>query len=222
MMIIVVEDDVHINQVVCEYLRDSGFEVASFADGGKAKEFIEGGSPADLFVFDIMLPRVTGLELLQLVRKSETHAQTPVVMLTALNDEDTQLASFEYLAHDYITKPFSPKILVKRVQALLRRPGMTSAALQLGGVEMDLARYAVSDRGESIKLTLKEFELLKTFMEHRQIVFSRQKLLDLVWGYDYFGDDRIVDAHIKNLRKKLKSDIIKTVKGVGYKGDADA
>jgi DNA-binding response OmpR family regulator len=220
-MILVVEDDIHINEVVCEYLKDAGFEVNSFADGLKAKEFIESGVKIDLCIFDILLPGCSGLELLQATRAREQHAQVPVIMLTALSDEQTQIASFDSLADDYVTKPFSPKILVKRAHALLRRTASGDEALRLGGLEIDLQGYTVLDQGENIKLTLKEFELLKTLVLNHRKVLSRPRLLDLVWGYDYFGDDRIVDAHIKNLRRKLKSDLIQTVKGVGYKADEE-
>ena len=221
-MILVVEDDVNINQVVCEYLKDAGYEVLSYTDGAAAKAFLESGAGVDLCILDIMLPGASGLELLQTIRQADHLAQVPALMLTALDDEQTQSASFDYLADDYVTKPFSPKILVKRVTALLRRAGSVSGNLRLGGLEIDLRRYTVTDQGEPIKLTLKEFELLKTLIINHNLVLSRPQLLDQVWGYDYFGDDRIVDAHIKNLRRKLKSDLIQTVKGVGYKADEQA
>ena len=217
-----VEDDANINQVVCEYLKDAGFEVVSHTDGAAAKEFLESGVGLELCILDIMLPGVSGLELLQTARQADHLAQVPIMMLTALNDEQTQITSFDCLADDYVTKPFSPKILVKRVTALLRRAGAVSGHLRLGGLEIDLRRYAVTDQGEPVKLTLKEFELLKTLVINNNMVLSRPQLLDLVWGYDYFGDDRIVDAHIKNLRRKLKSNLIQTVKGVGYKADEQA
>ncbi|MCL2766832.1 MAG: response regulator transcription factor [Peptococcaceae bacterium] len=218
-MVLVVEDDININQVVCEYLKDAGFGVVSHTDGLCAKEFLESGVKIDLCVLDIMLPGLSGLELLKIIRHSEHLAQVPVMMLTALSDEQTQIASFDDLADDYVTKPFSPKIMVKRVQALLRRTGTAGGFLHLGDLVIDLERYTVTDQGEAIKLTLKEFELLKTLVVNRKKVLSRPQLLDLVWGYAYFGDDRIVDAHIKNLRRKLKSDLIQTVKGVGYRAD---
>jgi DNA-binding response OmpR family regulator len=218
-MILVVEDDVNINQVVCEYLKDAGFAVVSHLDGEKAKEFIESGAKIDLCIFDIMLPGISGLELLKIVREQESLAQVPIMMLTALSDEQTQIASFDSLADDYVTKPFSPKILVKRAVALLRRSVGGSGTLRFGDLEIDLQRYVVTDQGETVKLTLKEFELLKTLVSSPRKVLSRPRLLEQVWGYDYFGDDRIVDAHIKNLRRKLKSELIQTVKGVGYKAD---
>jgi DNA-binding response OmpR family regulator len=219
-MILVVEDDANINQVICEYLKNAGFQVVSYADGNNAKDFLQSSVKPDLCIFDIMLPGVSGLELLKIARA--THGeQTPIIILTALDDEQTQLESFDELADDYITKPFSPKILVKRVESLLRRVGGAGRRLCLGNLEIDTESYSVFDHGEIVKLTLKEFELLKTLIINHKRVLSRQKLLDIVWGYDYYGDDRIVDAHIKNLRRKLKSNIVQTVKGVGYKADEE-
>ena len=220
-MVLVVEDDVNINLVVCEYLKDANFDVVSYTSGSAAKEYLLSGVCPDLCIFDIMLPGKSGLDLLRLARSQESTAQIPIMMLTALNSEKTQLESFDELADDYVTKPFSPKLLVKRAEALLRRscPADGMPILRFGNLEIDAARHNVQDKGKRLALTLKEFELLKTLVENKHKVLSRQKLLELVWGYDYFGDDRIVDAHIKNLRKKLASDIVKTVKGVGYKAD---
>jgi DNA-binding response OmpR family regulator len=231
--ILVVEDDTNINEVVCEYLREAGFESIPFLNGSMAKEFIQkteariqNEGKIDLFILDIMLPGLSGLTLLKFIRDNEAYCHTPVVMLTALGDEETQTAGFDGLADDYVTKPFSPKILVKRVQALLRRAGGTTvtaggaeSVLRIGSISMDCQRYEVLEDSEKVALTYKEFELLKIMAQNRQKVLSRQQLLDLVWGYDYYGDDRIIDVHIKNLRKKFRTDVIVTVKGVGYKID---
>ena len=219
-MILLVEDDKNINQVVSEYIKEVGFEVVSCLSGEKAKEYLLSGARPDLCIFDIMLPGVSGFELLKLARSLKNLELMPIIMLTALSDEQTQIKSFDELADDYVTKPFSPKLLVKRLEALLRRSGVENEEiLRFGNLKIDLSRYSVLDCNEKLNLTLKEFELLKTLVENRGRVLSRQKLLDLVWGYEYYGDDRIVDAHIKNLRRKLQSDIVKTVKGVGYKVD---
>lgn len=216
--VLVVEDDRHIAQVVCEYLKENGCIVLSAPDGAAAATYIENKQGIDLFVLDIMLPHRSGLELLRDIRKNEMHKDKPVIMLTALSDEYTQLMSFDGLADDYITKPFSPKVLVKRVQALLRRTGGAKAGpIEIGGISVDAESYEVYENGQRINLTLREFELLSVLMQNRKKVLSRQQLLNHVWGYDYFGDERIVDVHIKNLRKKLKSNQIATVKGVGYK-----
>lgn len=215
--ILVVEDDKHINEVVTEYMKESGYIVISSADGNAALDILEQNQGINLFILDIMLPGVSGLELLGAIRGSEHHREKPVVMLTALGDESTQLLSFDALADDYVTKPFSPKILVKRVNALLRRSGGEETVLRYGDLVINYERYEVSESGERVKLTRREFELLGVLMGNEGKVLNRQQLLNHAWGYDYFGDDRIVDVHIKNLRRKLKRNVIQTVKGVGYK-----
>lgn len=215
--ILIVEDDLTILEVIAEYLKEAGFTVLAARDGRQARDLINQVNCIDLFLLDIMLPQISGIELLKTIRADKSYKGTPVVMLTALNDEYTQLVCFEGLADDYITKPFSPKILVKRVEALLRRTGAMKSILELGKILIDVDGYAAFENGDRIPLTLKELELLKILMNNNQKVLSRQQLLNSVWGYDYFGDERIVDVHIKNLRKKFKSNIITTVKGVGYK-----
>lgn len=215
--ILVVEDDKIINEVVSEYLKDAGFTVISAINGKAAAELIQQKPEINLFILDIMLPEISGLDLLTLIRADESHKRKPVVMLTAITDEYTQLTSFDGLADDYVTKPFSPKILVKRVEALLRRSVLPNNTLRIGAVSVDPDSYEAFENGKRIILTLKELELLKALMNNQRKALSRQQLLDLVWGYDYFGDERIVDVHIKNLRKKFKTNLIVTVKGVGYK-----
>lgn len=215
--ILVVEDDRHIREVVTEYMKDAGYVALSCGDGSKALQVLEQNGDIDLFILDIMLPEINGLELLTAIRGSEEHREKPVVMLTALGDETTQLTSFDALADDYVTKPFSPRILVKRVQSLMRRSGGDGKKLCRGELCIDFESYEAFENGHKIKLTLREFELLGALMQNAGKVLSRQQLLDRAWGYDYFGDDRIVDVHIKNLRKKLDGDVIATVKGVGYK-----
>jgi len=213
--IMVAEDDPNISEVVSEYLKARGFTVMSVPDGKTAAELIENDPTIDLYILDIMLPGPSGLELLGLIR--EYRGDAPVIMLTALSDEHTQLNSFNKKADDYVTKPFSPKVLVKRVEALLYRCGKLRRALELGSVKIDLDNYEAYEGGNKVELTLKEFELLKALITSRNRVLSRQQLMDIVWGNDYFGDERTVDAHIKNLRKKFSREIIRTVKGVGYK-----
>ena len=220
--ILVVEDDRQINEVVCEYLENYGYFAISVDNGTDAKAIIEGsGTPdyetIDLFILDIMLPGLSGLELLTILRKNVNYSQTPVIILTALNDEYSQLLSFDGLADDYVTKPFSPKILIKRVDALFRRAGVTMTPIRDGSIQIDSESYVAYEDGKKLPLTLREFELLKALAASRNKVLSRQQLLNLAWGYDYFGDDRIVDVHIKNLRKKISGNVIETVKGVGYK-----
>lgn len=212
--ILVVEDDENIREILTEYLKDAGFIVITAEDGKKAYDIIMKEKNIDLYMLDIMLPEVTGLELLKIIRKL---CDTPVIMLTALEDEYTQLLSFNALADDYVTKPFSPKLIVKRVECLLRRTGKLHNSLEAGPINIDVDNYTAFEYGKEIILTLKEFEMLKVLMENKTRVLTRQQLLNYVWGYDFFGDERIVDVHIKNIRKKFKANIIKTVKGVGYK-----
>lgn len=219
--VLVVEDDKHINEVVTEYMKESGFIALSSLDGVEALDILTRNQGIDLFILDIMLPGVNGLELLNAVRSSEHHKEKPVIMLTALGDEATQLLSFDALADDYVTKPFSPRVLVKRAEALMRRSGTEEKMLRYGNIVMDYERYEVMESGERVKLTLREFELLGILMSNTEKVLNRQQLLNRAWGYDYFGDERIVDVHIKNLRRKLKSNVIHTVKGVGYKLGGD-
>lgn len=212
--ILLVEDDKNINDVVCENLKEAGYVVASFENGLSAQNYITSNNDIDLYIFDIMLPGLSGLELLKTVRLKN---QIPVAMLTAMDDEDTQLMSFDFLADDYITKPFSPKLLVKRVSALLRRTKKSEEILTIGQLTLNSNRYEVSESGKTIALTLREFELLYALLREKGRVLTRQQLLNLVWGYDYYGDERIVNVHIKNIRKKLNQDPITTVLGVGYK-----
>lgn len=215
--VLVVEDDKNINEVVSEYLKESGYEVIAAADGNAALDIINSNSNIDMFILDIMLPHVSGLDLLKIIKGMDEFSETPVVMLTALNDEYTQIKSFDGLADDYITKPFSPRVLVKRVQALFRRSNGASNLIRLGDIAIDVESYEAYEHDKKLHLTLREFELLKVLMNNRNKVLSRQQLLNLVWGYDFFGDERIVDVHIKNLRKKFEANIISTIKGVGYR-----
>lgn len=214
--IFVVEDDLHIREVVTEYLKDSGFDVISAQNGTHAWAMAQAGAVPDLFILDIMLPGINGLTLLKFLREDKRYSDVPIMMLTAVSDEYTQLQSFENLADDYVTKPFSPKVLVKRAEALLRR-GEKHPTPQGSGISIDPANYQAYEDGRPVKLTLREFELLKFLTENPGRVFTRQNLLDAVWGHDYFGDERVVDAHVKNLRKKFRAAIIETVTGVGYR-----
>lgn len=213
----IVEDDKNINEVVSEYMKNAGYIVLSSENGGDALKLLKQTPSIDLFILDIMLPEISGVELLKAIRETGEHKEKPVMMLTALGDEATQLLSFESLADDYVTKPFSPKVLVKRVGALLRRGGSRGKTMQNGNITIDFDSFEVWDDGERISLTLREFELLSALMQNAGKVLSRQQLLNHAWGYDYFGDERVVNVHIKNLRKKLKTNAIATVTGVGYK-----
>lgn len=218
MRILVVEDDRNTNQVICEFLKASGYEVLPAYDGEEALALFYENRIA-LVIADIMLPKKNGLEVLNYIRSL---SQTPVIMLTALGDDYTQIRSFDLQADDYITKPFSPTILVKRVQAVLKRTAApANEPVALGDVLLDFSAYRVTRNGVPIAVTAKELEILKFLIENRGRVVSRQQILDHVWGLDAASSDRTIDTHIKNIRKKLNCGCIMTVKGIGYKMEMD-
>lgn len=217
--VLVVEDDKNTNKVICEFLKESGFTVTPVLDGETAVScFYE--NRFDLVILDIMLPKKNGMEVLKDIR---SFSDVPVIMLTALGDEYTQVKSFDLQADEYVTKPFSPIVLVKRVSALLRRSNpIDGKTFEFEGITVDFAAYTVSKNGEKIVLTTKEFEILKSLIENQGHVLSRDQILNNVWGFDSDIADRIVDTHIKNLRRKLGCEVIRTVKGVGYQFEVKA
>ncbi|NRR18153.1 MULTISPECIES: response regulator transcription factor [Bacillus] len=218
--VLLVEDERRLREIVSDYFRNEGFEVIEAEDGKKALElFAE--HEIDLIMLDIMLPEIDGWSVCRRIRKESA---VPIIMLTARSDEDDTLLGFELGADEYVTKPFSPKVLVARAKTLLKRAdGVVGVAeenaMSLAGIEVNRLSRTVLVDGEEIVLTHKEFELLVYLMENKGIVLSRQHLLDQLWGYDYYGDDRTVDTHIKKLRNKLgdKAKHIGTVIRVGYK-----
>jgi DNA-binding response OmpR family regulator len=221
--VLVVDDEIHIIELVRGYLEAEGMDVISAADGPSALEQIRAGSP-DVVVLDVNLPGFDGFEVL---RQARTFSNLYVIMLTARAEEIDRIVGLSVGADDYLVKPFSPRELVVRVKALLRRPrasqGQTPTdVLQHGHLVIDMRRRTVVLRGEPVTLTAIEFDLLSTLASDPGVVFSRQKLLDLVWGMDYVGDDHVVDVHLGNLRHKLGDDassplFIETVRGVGYR-----
>lgn len=212
--ILVVEDDGNIRSTLSEYLRLAGYEITECEDGQEAVSLYDQTTP-DLVVLDIMLPSLSGLEVLKELRKRDS--ALPVIMLTALGDEETQMNAYEEKADDYVVKPFSIPIFLKKVESLLRRCGkLQGEELIYGHLRIDVNGYAVFWDLAPVELTLTEFELLKTLVQHHGQILTRSQLLDQVWGFDYIGEERIVDAHIKNLRRKLPENIINTVKGIGY------
>lgn len=218
--VLLVEDERRLREIVSDYFRNEGFEVIEAEDGKKALElFAE--HEIDLIMLDIMLPEIDGWSVCRRIRKESA---VPIIILTARSDEDDTLLGFELGADEYVTKPFSPKVLVARAKTLLKRAdGVVGVAeenaMSLAGIEVNRLSRTVLVDGEEIILTHKEFELLVYLMENKGIVLSRQHLLDQLWGYDYYGDDRTVDTHIKKLRNKLgdKAKHIGTVIRVGYK-----
>ena len=212
--ILVVEDNRSTNQVLCEFLKDAGYIVTAAFDGEAAIEhFFK--HPYDLIILDIMLPLKTGMEVLKEIRSI---SNVPVIMLTALADEYTQIKSFDLQADEYVTKPFSPVVLVKRAAALLRRSHpIDKTTFVFENITADFSSYTVTKNKKQIPLTTKEMEILKVLIENQGTVLSRLQILDSVWSFDSDISDRIVDTHIKNLRKKLDCHSIQTVKGIGYK-----
>ncbi len=212
--ILVVEDDIYIQELIQEFLKARNYNVEAIDDGLEAwKMFNEG--KYDLVILDIMIPNIDGFSLCSMIRQKSS---TPIIILTALSEEKDQLKAFELEADDFITKPFSFNVLIKRVEAVLRRAKNfhSNNEIEYGRLKLDLSSYKAYVDGEMVELTVKEFEIVQTLLESIGVVMTRDMLLDKIWGFDYFGDDRIVDAHIKNIRKKIDLPYIKTIKGLGY------
>ena len=221
MRILVAEDDRDIAELVIHYLRKAGWEGHVVGAGDEALTYAR-SNPVDLVLLDLMLPGLSGFEVCRALRADKATAAIPVIMLTAKGEEIDRVMGLEIGADDYVTKPFSPNELVARIRALIRRSHMSEAAeaaLQFGSITMDLASHTVSSSGDDVRLTAKEFLLLKYFLEHRGRVLSRDLLLGDVWGYRYTGGTRTVDVHVRRLREKLPLlvDALVTVKQFGYK-----
>ena len=217
--ILVVDDESRMRKLVHDFFFCEGYAVVEAADGEEALDIFYSDKEISLIVLDVMMPKINGWEVCREIRKI---SKLPIIMLTAKGDESDELNGFEIGADEYISKPFSPKILVARVTALLRRAnkiGETADIREAGGIVMDKTAHTVAIDGQNIDLSVKEFELLDYFMNNRGIALSRERILDSVWSYDYFGDARTIDTHVKKLRSKMgaKGDYIKTVWGVGYK-----
>ncbi|HFG9683605.1 TPA: response regulator transcription factor [Clostridioides difficile] len=217
--ILVIEDDSNIQELISEFLSAEGCQVDTANDGLEGIQKFKQGS-YDLVILDIMMPNLDGYGVCKMIRKSSS---VPIIFLTALNDEGDQLKGFDLECDDYITKPFSFNLLIKRVEAILRRSNKTinDKFIVFEKLKLDLNTYIAEIDGEPIELTLKEFNILKALIEKYPQVITREGLLDSIWGYDYYGDTRIVDAHIKNIRKKISLPYIKTVKGIGYTLEKD-
>ena len=216
--ILVVDDESRMRKLVKDFLVKRDFEVVEASDGEEAIEMFYSNKDIALIILDVMMPKMNGYQVLKEIRMS---SKIPVIMLTAKSTEYDELQGFDKGADEYITKPFSPKILVARVEALLRSSNSLEAddKLEIGGIQIDKSAHTVTIDGEPIELSFKEFELLQYFMENKSIALSREKILNNVWNYDYFGDARTIDTHVKKLRAKMKDkgDYIKTIWGMGYK-----
>ena len=219
-MIYLVEDDESIRELVVYTLKSQGLDAKGFERPSLFWKELEKQVPS-LILLDVMLPEEDGISILKKLRTRPDARKLPIIMLTAKSDERDELLGFELGIDEYITKPFSPKILVARVEAILRRTSDVPAdsVIAAGGITMDLAAHIVTIDGEPIELSYKEFELLNYFMVNKGVALSREKILNNVWNYDYFGDARTIDTHVKKLRSKLKDkgDYIKTIWGMGYK-----
>lgn len=216
--ILVVDDESRMRKLVRDFLEREGYAVLEAGDGMEALDLFYEDKDIDLCILDVMMPKLDGWQVLREIR---SQSKLPVIMLTARGEERDELQGFEIGADEYISKPFSPKILVARVGALLKRANVLSEEeiIEVGGIVIDKAAHIVTVDGEMANLSVKEFELLTYFMKNQNVALSREKILNQVWDYDYFGDARTIDTHVKKLRSKLgeKGDYIKTIWGMGYK-----
>lgn len=215
--ILVIEDEASLQNILRVFLEDAGYQVTLADDGMDGIAAFHKDS-FDLVLLDIMMPRLDGYSVCEMIRNESS---TPIILLTALDDEDNQMKGFNLLADDYITKPFSMPLVLKRMEAVLRRArsGEKSSVLVYQNVQLDTENYKVFVEGKEVTLTAREFDILRLLMENQGRVFTREQLLDIIWNYDYLGDDKIINTHIKNIRKKLGVDCIETIRGVGYRID---
>ncbi len=215
--VLVVDDEARIRKLVRDFLVKKDFRVVEAEDGEKAVDIFFEDKNIDLIILDVMMPKMDGWQVAKTIRQ---YSKVPIIMLTAKGDERDELKGFELGVDEYITKPFSPKILVARVDVILRRSNMLKENVEeVGGIVLDKAAHVVTIDGQTVELSFKEFELLTYFIENQGIALSREKILNNVWNYDYFGDARTIDTHVKKLRSKLgaKGEYIKTIWGMGYK-----
>ena len=215
--ILVVDDESRMRKLVKDFLVKQGYEVLEAGDGAEALDIFFETEGIGLVILDIMMPKMDGWQVCKEIRQ---YSKVPIIMLTAKSDERDELMGFELGVDEYISKPFSPKILVARVEAILRRSNaVLEESVEIGGILMDKAAHSVKIDGQLIDLSIKEFELLEFFLTNKGVALSREKILNNVWNYDYFGDARTIDTHVKKLRSKMgeKGDYIKTIWGMGYK-----
>ena len=215
--ILVVDDEPRMRKLVKDFLTVKGFQVIEAEDGEQAIDIFFEEKDIALILLDVMMPKMDGWEVLKTIRQ---YSQIPILMLTARGEEQDELQGFKLGADEYISKPFSPKILVARVEAILRRSSQGSKdVIEIGGIRIDKSAHLVEIDGVPVDLSYKEFELLTYFLENQGIALSREKILNSVWNYDYFGDARTIDTHVKKLRSKIgaKGEYIKTIWGMGYK-----
>lgn len=216
--ILVVDDESRMRKLVHDFLSKKGYTVLEAANGREAVEIFFDHNDISLIILDVMMPEMDGWQVCREIRQ---YSDVPIIMLTARSDEMDELQGFRLGVDEYVTKPFSPKVLVARVEAVLRRSSVlvSDDLLSAGGIEINKAAHEVSVDGEVIDVSFKEFELLSYFMENKGVALSRERILNKVWNYDYYGDPRTIDTHVKKLRSKLgkRSDCIVTIRGYGYK-----
>ncbi|MDD2354951.1 MAG: response regulator transcription factor [Lachnospiraceae bacterium] len=215
--ILVVDDEERMRKLVRDFLVRDGFDVLEAGDGEEALELFDKQEDISLIILDVMMPKLDGWETAKEIRRD---SKVPIIMLTAKSDESDELRGFDVGIDEYVTKPFSPRTLVARVEAILRRTvGTPEDRIEIAGIVVDKAAHTVTIDGQQIDLSFKEFELLTYFMENKGLALSREKILSSVWNYDYYGDARTIDTHVKKLRSKMgeKGDLIKTIWGMGYK-----
>lgn len=217
--ILVVDDEVRMRKLVNDFLTKNGFEVIEASNGEEAVDIFFERNDFDMVVLDVMMPKMDGWQVLKQIREYST---VPIIMLTAKAEEKDELLGFKMGVDEYISKPFSPKILVARIEAILKRNNNFEEIIEVGGITIDKTAHQVTINGENIELSYKEFELLAYFIANKGVALSREKILNSVWNYDYFGDARTIDTHVKKLRSKMgdKGEYIKTIWGMGYKFDA--
>ena len=219
--ILVVDDEQRMRKLVRDFLVKKGFQVLEASNGEEAIDVFFSEKNIELVILDVMMPKMDGWAVCREIRQ---YSQVPIVMLTAKSGEKDELLGFELGVDEYISKPFSPKVLVARVEAILRRTGAaTEDILESGGITLDKSAHEVTIDGNKLELSFKEFELLTYFIDNKGIALSREKILNNVWNYDYYGDARTIDTHVKKLRNKMgdKGNYIKTIWGMGYKFEVD-
>ena len=220
--IMVVDDESRMRKLVRDFLVRQNFEVIEAEDGEQALDLFYQDKKIDLIILDVMMPKINGWDVCREIRET---SKVPIIMLTAKGEENDELQGFELGVDEYISKPFSPKILVARVEAILRRSNKLTQEenIKVGGIVIDKTAHIVTIEGKRVELSFKEFELLSYFVENAGIALSREKILNHVWNYDYFGDARTIDTHVKKLRSKMgeKGKYIKTIWGMGYKFEVE-
>lgn len=218
--VLVVDDESRMRKLVHDYLHHAGFDVLEAENGEEAVDIFFKEKNIALVILDVMMPKMDGWQVCREIRE---YSKVPIIMLTARSEERDELLGFKLGVDEYISKPFSPKILMARIDAILRRTGQDEETISLGGIVVDKTAHLVKIDDAPVDLSVKEFELLSYFMENRGVALSREKILNNVWNYDYYGDARTIDTHVKKLRSKMgaKGDYIKTIWGMGYKFDPE-